>query len=153
MTSTEKLAVINSMRIVDADISNGELVYAIVDYTEENIQKLATVVPDVDEYIRTVGDPDGTKESIDISTAAFFNAGADCYVKGKFRNDSIDYAKLDAIEKVENELKLKIKEIDKRIALRSGPNYHDETKKIDSLHGEALAYEKVLEMLDKYKAI
>lgn len=98
MTSKAKLAVINSMRIVDADISNGELVYAVVDYNEGNIEKLAKVVPNVEEYIQTVGDPDGTKESIDISTAAFQYAGADCYAKGKFRNDESDLLKLETLE-------------------------------------------------------
>lgn len=96
--TNEKLAVVNSMRIVDADISNGELVYAIVDYNQENIEKLAKVVPNVEQYIQTVGDPDGTKESIDISTAAFQYAGADCYAKGKFRNDESDLLKRETLE-------------------------------------------------------
>lgn len=113
MTSTEKLAVINSMRIVDADISNGELVYAIVDYTEENIQKLATVVPDVDEYIRTVGDPDGTKESIDISTAAFFNAGADYYLKGKFVSTESQEVKVEILEAENERLKDELAKVKK----------------------------------------
>lgn len=150
LTNEKKLALLNSMRIVDVDISCGELVYAVVDYNEENIEKLAKVVPNIEEYIQTVGDPDRTKETIDISTAAFFHAGADCYAKGKFRNDSADYAKLDAIAEIENELKSRITEIDKRIERRDGPNFHDETKKIDLLHGEALAYEKVIELLEKY---
>lgn len=98
MTSKEKLAVINSMRIFDADICNGELVYAVVDYNEENIEKLAKVVPNVEEYIQTVGDPDGTKESIDISTAAFEHAGADYYRQGIFRNEEADISKIETLE-------------------------------------------------------
>ncbi|GED14843.1 hypothetical protein [Aneurinibacillus migulanus] len=54
------------------------------------------------------------------------------------------------VEEIRNELKSKIAVIDKRIERRSGANYHDETKKIEMLHGEALAYEKVLKMLEKY---
>lgn len=86
LTNEKKLALLNSMRIVDADISCGELIYAVVDYNEANIEKLAKVVPSVEEYIQTVGDPDGTKETIDISTAAFQYAGADLYSKGRFIN-------------------------------------------------------------------
>lgn len=84
MTDKEKLSVINGMTIVDADISGGEVVYVLVDYNEENIQKLSQVVPDVEEYIKNNGDPDRTKETIDISTAAFFHVGADYYAKGRF---------------------------------------------------------------------
>ena len=91
MKNTGKLAVINSMRIVEVDISGGELVYAVVDYNEENIQKLAKVVPNVELYIQNYGDPDGTKETIDISTAAFEHAGADYYAKGIFRNEEISW--------------------------------------------------------------
>lgn len=54
---------------------------------------------------------------------------------------------MDKIEKLEGLLKHKIAILERRIERRSGANYHDETKKIEMLHGEALVYEKVLDML------
>lgn len=56
----------------------------------------------------------------------------------------------DVIMEVRNELKSKIAVIDKRIERRSGATFFDETEKMELLHGEALAYEKVLKMLEKY---
>lgn len=54
------------------------------------------------------------------------------------------------VEEIRNEIKSKIAVIDKRIERRSGATFFDETEKIELLHGEALAYEKVLKMLEKY---
>jgi hypothetical protein len=54
---------------------------------------------------------------------------------------------MDKIEKLEEILKAKIGILNRRIERRSGANFHDEDKKIEMLHGEALAYEKVLEIL------
>ena len=84
MTNQEKLDILNSMKIIDEDCSGGELVYVLVAYNDENIEKISKVVPDVNEYLKNVGDPDGTKEGIDISIAAFEHTGADYYHKGKF---------------------------------------------------------------------
>lgn len=55
------------------------------------------------------------------------------------------------IKEIRNELKSKISVIDQRIERRRGANFFDETKKIELLHGEALVYENVLKMLDKYE--
>lgn len=84
MTNQEKLDILNSMKIIDEDCSGGELVYVLVAYNDENIEKISKVVPDVNEYLKNVGDPDGTKEGIDISIAALEHANADYYHKGKF---------------------------------------------------------------------
>ncbi|MFJ7663728.1 hypothetical protein ACIQXW_15255 [Lysinibacillus sp. NPDC097162] len=84
MMSQEKLDILNSMKIIDEDYGGGELVYVHVEYSEENIEKLSKVVPDINEYLKNVGDPDGTKEGIDISIAAFEHAGADYYFKSEF---------------------------------------------------------------------
>jgi hypothetical protein len=52
-------------------------------------------------------------------------------------------------ESLVNELKEKIKVIDGRIERLSAPNqYHDQSKRIENLHGEALAFEKVLKMFN-----
>jgi hypothetical protein len=52
------------------------------------------------------------------------------------------------IEELQEKLKEKIKAIDKRIERFSTPSNYDWTKKIENLHGEALAYEKVLKMIE-----
>lgn len=84
MTNQEKLDMLNSMEVVDSDCGGRELVYVLVEYNNENIKTLSKIVPDVDEYLRTVGDPDGNKEGICIVNAAFEHANADYYHKGKF---------------------------------------------------------------------
>ncbi|MCL1700724.1 hypothetical protein [Lysinibacillus sp. Bpr_S20] len=84
MTNQEKLDILNSMKIIDEDCGGGELVYVNVEYNKENIEKISQVVPDVNVYLKNVGDPDGTKEGIDIVIAAFEHANADFYYKGKF---------------------------------------------------------------------
>jgi len=84
MTSLEKLDILNGMEIIDEDGRGNELVYVHVEYNDENIEKISKVVPDVNEYLKNVGDPDGTKDCIDISIAAFQYADADYYHQGKF---------------------------------------------------------------------
>lgn len=84
MTDQEKLDILNSIEIIDEDSRGGELVYVHVEYSDENIEKVSKVAPDVDEYLKNAGDPDSTKEAIDISIAAFEHANADYYHEGKF---------------------------------------------------------------------
>lgn len=53
------------------------------------------------------------------------------------------------IQTLEEVLKEKIKKIDERIERLSKPNqYHDQSKRIEMLHGEAYGYEKVIEMIN-----
>ncbi|WP_431810824.1 hypothetical protein [Lysinibacillus capsici] len=99
MTSQEKLDILNGMEIIDEDCGGGELVYVLVEYSNENIEKLSKVVPDVNEYLKNVGDPDGTKEGIDIVIAAFEHANADYYHKGKF----VIFTKAQLLEMYEDE--------------------------------------------------
>jgi len=84
LTDQEKLDILNNMEIIDEDSSGSDLIYVEVAYTDENLKKLAQIVPDVNEYLKASGDPDGTQEAIDISIAAFQYAGADYYFEGKF---------------------------------------------------------------------
>lgn len=51
------------------------------------------------------------------------------------------------LKELKNVLEEKIKVIDKRIEKRNGPCYFDETKKVENLHSEAYAYEKVIKMI------
>lgn len=83
-TQTSKLEIINGLNVIDEDVRGEEVIYVSVAYTDENIKLLSFVVPDINEYLRTLGDPDDTKEYIDISNAAFCYAGADFYENGKF---------------------------------------------------------------------
>ena len=99
MTSQEKLDILNGMEIIDEDCGGGELVYVLVEYSNENIEKLSKVVPGVNEYLKNVGDPDGTKEGIDIVIAAFEHANADYYHKGKF----VIFTKTQLLEMYEDE--------------------------------------------------
>ncbi|MEQ6355130.1 hypothetical protein ABNX05_10925 [Lysinibacillus sp. M3] len=98
MTNQEKLDILNSMKIIDEDCGGGELIYVHVEYSEENIEKISKVVCGVDEYLKNFGDPDGTKEYIDISIAAFESAKAD-YYKGKF----VIFSKEQLLEMYEDE--------------------------------------------------
>jgi hypothetical protein len=52
------------------------------------------------------------------------------------------------IEQLRNELKVRIERINKRIERLSAPSFYDQTTKIENLHGEAMAYEKVLKMIE-----
>lgn len=99
MTTQEKLDILNSMKIIDEDCGGGELVYVLVEYSDENVEKISKVVPDVNEYLKNVGDPDGIKEGIDISIAAFEHAGADYYFQSKF----VIFTKEQLVEMYEDE--------------------------------------------------
>jgi len=99
MMSQEKLDILNGMEIIDEDCGGSELVYVLVEYSNENIEKLSKVVPDVNEYLKNVGDPDGTKEGIDIVIAAFEHTDADYYHKGKF----VIFTKVQLLEMYEDE--------------------------------------------------
>lgn len=105
MTNQDKLDILNSMEIIDEDCGGGELVYVHVEYNNENLEKLSKVVPDVSEYLKNVGDPDGTKEDIDIVLAAFEHANADYYHKGKF----VIFTKEQILELYEDEKSKRIK--------------------------------------------
>ncbi|WP_375106053.1 hypothetical protein AB9L15_03880 [Lysinibacillus fusiformis] len=105
MTNQDKLDILNSMKIIDEDCGGGELVYVHVEYNNENLEKLSKVVPDVSEYLKNVGDPDGTKEDIDIVLAAFEHANADYYHKGKF----VIFTKEQILELYEDEKSKRIK--------------------------------------------
>ncbi|MGX5489168.1 hypothetical protein [Bacillus cereus] len=52
------------------------------------------------------------------------------------------------IQELKSVLVEKIKTIDKRIERLSGPSFYDQTQKIENLHGEALAYGKVLKLIE-----
>lgn len=52
------------------------------------------------------------------------------------------------IQELKNALQEKIQKIDERIERLSGPSFYDQTQKIERLHGEALAYGKVLELIE-----
>lgn len=105
MTNQDKLDILNSMEIIDEDCGGGELVYVHVEYNNENLKKLSKVVPDVSEYLKNVGDPDGTKDGIDISIAAFQYAEADYYYKGKF----VIFTKEQILELYEDEKSKRLK--------------------------------------------
>ena len=46
-----------------------------------------------------------------------------------------------------SKLQEKIKILDDRIERRNGPNYHDESNRVDALNNRALAYEKAIEII------
>lgn len=104
MTNQEKLDVLNNMEIIDEDGRGNELVYVHVKYSDENIEKLSKVVPDTYEYLKNVGDPDDTKDCIDISIAAFQYADADYYHQGKF----VIFTKEQILELYEDEKRKRI---------------------------------------------
>ncbi len=52
------------------------------------------------------------------------------------------------IPKLETILKDKIAQIDVRIQRRSEPSFYDQTQNIENLHGEALAYEKIIQLIN-----
>lgn len=119
VTNQEKLDILNSMKVIDEDCGGGELVYVLVDYSDENIEKLSNVVPDVDEYLRTVGDPDGNKEGICIICAAFEHAKADYYHKGKF----VIFTKEQLLEMYEEEKSKRLKAENEVRILKTQMNY------------------------------
>jgi hypothetical protein len=53
------------------------------------------------------------------------------------------------IEELKTKLKTKIEQIDSRIKKFEAPSNYDWSKKIERLHSEASAYEKVLKMIDE----
>lgn len=105
MTNQDKLDILNSMEIIDEDGRGSEIIYVNVNYSDENIEKISKIVPDINEYLKSVGDPDGTKDGIDISTAAFQYAEADYYYKGKF----VIFSKEQILELYEDEKSKRIK--------------------------------------------
>lgn len=84
LSNEKKLAILNSMQIIDDDCRHGEVVYVHVAYNTVNFDKLSKVVPDINKYLDDYGDPDGEMDHIDISVAAFEYAGADIYENGQF---------------------------------------------------------------------
>lgn len=52
------------------------------------------------------------------------------------------------IEELQKRLKEKIEMLDKRIKRFEAPSTYDWSKKIERLHSEASAYEKVLKMIE-----
>ncbi len=105
MTNQDKLDILNSMEIIDEDGRGSEIIYVNVNYSDENIEKISKIVPDINEYLKSVGDPDGTKDGIDISIAAFQYAEADYYYKGKF----VIFTKEQILELYEDEKSKRIK--------------------------------------------
>ncbi|QDZ98959.1 hypothetical protein D0439_10080 [Lysinibacillus fusiformis] len=104
ITNQEKLDILNSMEIIDEDGRGSEIIYVNVNYSDENIEKISKIVPDINEYLKSVGDPDGTKDGIDISIASFQYAEAD-YYKGKF----VIFTKEQILELYEDEKSKRIK--------------------------------------------
>lgn len=105
MTNQDKLDILNSMEIIDEDGRGSEIIYVNVNYSDENIEKISKIVPDINEYLKSVGDPDGTKDGIDISIAAFQYAEADYYYKGKF----VIFTKEQILELYEDEKSKRLK--------------------------------------------
>lgn len=103
MTNEEKLAVLNSMEIIETDSDGETLFYVLVDYNEENLDKLEQVVPDVEQYLADYGNPDGDKTAIEISNAAWNHAGANWFTGDAFVY-KCDTADLTKIETLENEI-------------------------------------------------
>jgi predicted nucleic acid-binding Zn-ribbon protein len=56
-----------------------------------------------------------------------------------------------SIKELKDILKEKNQQIDVRIKRLSGPSFYDQTQKIENLHGEALAYEKVIKLIENGK--
>lgn len=81
MSQEEKLALLNTIPVIESDASGKELNYALAEYNEENLAKLAQIVPSLGQYLKT-GDIDNEKLVIDISMAAWDYAGA-TYFNGK----------------------------------------------------------------------
>ncbi|AMM44997.1 hypothetical protein SP15_197 [Bacillus phage SP-15] len=104
LTEDEIIELINSMEITESSASGGELEYVLVKDTPENREKLAKIVPDLDEYIKNIGKQDPDDEDIEISVAAFMYGRAHVYSKGKF----IKYTEDEMIEIIVNqEMKLR----------------------------------------------
>lgn len=55
---------------------------------------------------------------------------------------------MEKLEQLKTQLLEKIEQLDRRIAVKNGPTYFDETASIEKLHSEANAYEKVVAMIN-----
>ncbi len=97
LTSFEKLEIINTMPIVDEDGDGECLYYATVARNEENLAKLAQIVPDVEAYLKATSNlvEDVEDKEFDISTAAFEFTPAKFLHNKKFVIDIDGYSDCD----------------------------------------------------------
>lgn len=103
LSSEEKVELLNSMEIVETDSDGETLFYVLVDYNEENLEKLAQIVPNLEQYLKDFGDVDNDKSAIEISMAAWEYTKVKWYQGGKFhlekpvekvKHQEIDYTRL-----------------------------------------------------------
>ncbi|MDC6267738.1 hypothetical protein [Lysinibacillus fusiformis] len=93
LSSEDKVELLNSMEIIETDGDGETLYYVLVDYNEENLEKLAQIVPNLEQYLKDFGDVDNDKSAIEISMAAWEYTEATWFQSGKFHKE-IDYARL-----------------------------------------------------------
>ena len=108
MTDQEKLDLLNSMEFEEVDSE-----YVLVEYNEKNLSALKKVVPNIEKYLNEHGDPDNSKEVIEISCAAFMYANCDFWTGSKFvivSKDELIEMYIRETEKVA-ELNYRLKEI------------------------------------------
>lgn len=98
LTNQEKLDLLNSLEVIDQE--GGEDLYVLVENNDKNREVLSKIVPDVDEYVRQVGD----SETIDLVLAAFEYADADYYTGSKFKTITKDEA-VDLLMKEQEKLR------------------------------------------------
>jgi len=87
MTKEEKLAILNSMKVVESDGDGECLYYAYVENSVENIEKIAQVVPNVEKFIKEYSSENRVEEPglIDIQFAVWDYTDAnyftgDCFI-------------------------------------------------------------------------
>lgn len=97
LTSFEKLDLINTMPIIDEDGDRECLFYATVAHNEENLNKLAQIVPNIQAYLKAKSNLiEGVEgKEFDISTAAFEFTPAKFLHNGKFVIDINGYSDCD----------------------------------------------------------
>lgn len=85
MTSNEeKINLLNSMKVIKSDKESEDIFHVYAEYSEENLNILAKVVPDVDFYLKDLGEVDTEKSCFNLSMAALMYANAEDYVDGEF---------------------------------------------------------------------
>lgn len=103
LSTKEKVDLLNSMEIIETDSDGETLIYVLVDYNEENLEKLAQIVPNLEQYLKDFGDVDNDKSAIEISSAAWEYTEAKWYQDGIFHlakptdeeeHQVIDYTRL-----------------------------------------------------------
>lgn len=76
-----KLDILNSMEFIEIDATSKDLLYVLVENSEENVSKIGQIVSNPEQV---VNDYYSTNETIDITRLAFENCGATGFDGAKF---------------------------------------------------------------------